>query len=117
VFLSLAIRDVEHSRKQLTVGGLAGVRAYYRGRWALRAVQYVGCKAQLIKKRDASVCKYARGRLHDAVQCTQYQLDDEMEEKDMQDTQNGPQLILVGTSGQPEMTNFSLPPHRLHSYM
>ena len=26
----------------------------------------------------------------------QYQLDDEMEEEDMQDTQNGPQLILVG---------------------
>jgi len=29
--------------------------------------------------------------------------------KDVQDTQTGPQLILVGTSGQPEMTNFSLP--------
>jgi len=35
-----------------------------------------------------------------AVQCTQYQLDDEMEEEDMQDTQNGPQLILVGTLGE-----------------
>jgi len=46
---------------------------------------------------------------NDAVQCTQYQLDDEMEEEDVQATQTGPQLILVGTSGQPEMTNFSLP--------
>ena len=44
------------------------------------------------------------------MQCTQYQLVDEMEEEDMQDTQNGPQLILVGTSGQPEMTNFSTRP-------
>jgi|Transcript_97658 hypothetical protein len=50
-----------------------------------------------------------------AVQCTQYQLDDEMEEEDMQDTQNGPQLILVGTSGQPEMTNFSLPAPQIAS--
>ena len=63
MLLSLASRGVEHSRKQLTVGGLAVVRAYYRGRWALWAVQYVGCKAQLIKKRDASVGQYARGRL------------------------------------------------------
>jgi len=39
----------------------------------------------------------------------QYQLDDEMEEEDVQDTQTGPQLILVGTSGQLEITNFSLP--------
>ena len=46
-----------------------------------------------------------------AVQCTQYQLDDEMEEEDM----NGPQLILVGTSGQPEMTNFSLPAPQIAS--
>ena len=61
--LCWASRGVEHSRKQLTVGGLAGVRAYYRGRWALWAVQYVGCKVQLIKKRDASVGQYARGRL------------------------------------------------------
>jgi len=50
-----------------------------------------------------------------AVQCTQYQLDDEMEEEDVQDTQNGPQLILVGTSGQPEMTNFSLPAPQIAS--
>jgi len=50
------------------------------------------------------------------VQCTQYQLDDEMEEEDVQDTQTGPQLILWDIR-QPEMTNFSLLPHRLHSYM
>jgi len=46
---------------------------------------------------------------NEAVQCTQYQLDDEMEEENVQDTQTDPQLILVGTSGQPEITNFSLP--------
>jgi len=53
--MSLASRDVEYSRKQRIIGGLVGVRAYYRERWTLRAVQYVGCKAQLIKRRDASV--------------------------------------------------------------
>ena len=63
VFMSLASRGVEYSRKQRIIGGLVGVRAYYRERWALRAVQYVGCKAQLIKRRDASVGQYARGRL------------------------------------------------------
>ena len=52
---------------------------------------------------------------NDAVQCTQYQLGDEMEEEDLQDTQTGPQLILVGTSGQPEMSNFSLPAPQIAS--
>jgi len=98
VLLSLAGRGVEHSRKQLTVGGLAVVGAYYRGRWALWAVQYVGCQAQLIKKRDTSVGHYAQEEdFNDAVQCTQYQLDDDLEEEDVQATQTGPQLILVGT--------------------
>jgi len=45
----------------------------------------------------------------DAVHCTQDQPDDEMGQEDVQDTQSGPHLILVGTSGQPKMTNFSLP--------
>jgi len=45
----------------------------------------------------------------DAVHCTQYHPDDEMGQEDVQDTQFGPHLILVGTSGQSKMTNFSLP--------
>ena len=63
VFMSLNSPGVEYSRKQRIIGGLVGVRAYYRERWALRAVQYVDCKAQLIKRRDVSIGQYARGRL------------------------------------------------------
>ena len=73
-------------------------------------MQYVGSKAQLIRRR----CKRwsARQRKTSMRRCAVHTVPaDEMEEDDVQDTQNGPQLILVGTSGQPEpeMTNFSLP--------
>ena len=51
----------------------------------------------------------------DAVHCTQDQPDNEMGQEDVQDTQFGPHLILVGTSGQPKMTNFSLPTQQIAS--
>ena len=38
VFMSLSSQGVEYSRKQEIIGGLVGVRAYYRERWTLRSV-------------------------------------------------------------------------------
>jgi len=66
-------------------------------------------KRSLSRKEMQASASMPEENFNDAAQCTQYQLDDEMEEEDVQDTQTCPQLILVGTSGQPKMTNFSLP--------
>jgi len=66
-------------------------------------------KRSLSRKEMQASASTSEEDFNDAVQCTQYQLDDEMEEENVQDTQTGPQLILVGTSEQPEMTDFSLP--------
>ena len=66
-------------------------------------------KRSLSRKEMQASASTPEEDFNDAVHCTHYQLDDEMEEEDVQDTQTGPQLILVGTSGQSEMTNFSLP--------
>jgi len=65
-------------------------------------------KRRLSRKEMQELASTPEEDFNDTLQCTQYQLDDEMEEEDVQDTQTGQQLILVGTSGQPEMTNFSL---------
>jgi len=64
VAVPAAKRDFMRTSSSSSKGTLITVvRAYYRERWALRAVHYVGCKAHLIKRRDASVGQYARGRL------------------------------------------------------
>jgi len=73
-------------------------------------------KRSLSRKKMQASASTPEEDFNDAVQCTQYQLDDEMEEEDVQATMTGPQLILVGTSGQPEMTNFSLPTPQVHRY-
>jgi len=72
-------------------------------------------KRSLSREKMQASASTTEEDFNDAVQCTQYQLDDEMEEEDVQDAQTGPQLILVGTSGQPEMLNFSLPAPQIAS--